>query len=83
MRIVLVARQGGFTQRESRCYTVRMKKLGESKTVRVFVPMPVEMRDKFRAAIGNDSGGMAEAIRELVAERINQAAGNSQNETHG
>lgn len=82
MRIVYRARQEGFTRRKLCCYIVRMKKLGESKTVRVFVPMPVEMRDKFRAVIGDDNGGMAEAIRELVAERINQA-GNSQNETHG
>jgi hypothetical protein len=44
-------------------HIVRMKKLGAGQTVRVFVPMPEELRDRFRAKHGKN---MAGRIRELV-----------------
>lgn len=45
-----------------------MRKLSDSKTVRVFVTMPEDMRDNFERSC--DGKPMAGVIREMIATRI-------------
>lgn len=45
-----------------------MRKLGDTKTVRLFVPVSVEMRDEFEASCNGET--MASVMRNMIAERI-------------
>lgn len=45
-----------------------MRKLGDTKTVRLFVPVSEEMRDQFEASCNGET--MASVMREMIAERI-------------
>lgn len=52
-----------------------MRKLGDGKTVRIFTPVPVELRDQFKAACNGDdmSGVMRELITSFIAEKAKPA----------
>lgn len=47
-----------------------MRKLGTGSTTRLFVPVPEEMRDAFRARYG---AGMSKRIRELIEADLAKA----------
>lgn len=48
-----------------------MKKLGEGDTVRLFVPVTVEMREAFREVCGDRN--MADVVRDFIADTIASA----------
>lgn len=43
-----------------------MRKLGPNKTVRIFTPVPVEMRDQFQVACDNVNVPMSAVVRSMV-----------------
>lgn len=45
-----------------------MRKLGETETVRLFVPVSKEMRDEFQATCNGET--MASVMRDMIADRI-------------
>ena len=45
-----------------------MRKLSETKTVRLFVPVSVELRDEFQATCNGEP--MAGVIREMMESRV-------------